>query len=131
MSPVVIPVDPEQVCTDWCHAKLPAIAPGYSVGTVVEPTVTPVRAIRFRAIGGTSEHPVIDRPRIDVRVWSDGTPRGQGEAARICRTVIAHARRDLGAAVFADPVILPDPADPTKSLALGTIQLLTRGDQLP
>lgn len=133
--PVVVPVDPEKTCTDWAYALLPSLSfttgatPAWTVGTRLEPGVTPRNAVRFRVVGGEEEQTVADRPRVDVRVWTDGSASSEGAAKQAARVVLANMRRDLRARVVIEPIPLPDPADPSKVHVLFTVELLLRGAQ--
>ena len=128
---VVVQVDPERYLTDWLFAVLPSIpqAAGYSIGTRVADNVTPVNAIRVRLVGGVNEQRVSARARLDVRVWADGSAATEGAAKTLAR--ILHGRIEAGLKVrtFANPVPLPDPADPSKVLVLFSVELLLRGIQ--
>jgi hypothetical protein len=62
-------------------------------------------------------------------VWADGQVKTAGTAMKMARTLHGMVLRDLRATTFASPVILPDPADGSKRLALFTVELLTKGTQ--
>lgn len=130
-APLITQADPEKVLTDYLAILLPTLAQtvGWSYGTLVQASVTPNNAVRVRLVGGIHEQRVADRPRIDVRVWKDGTYNTEATAKQVARILIAHMRRDLGATVALDPIPLPDPADPTRTHVLFTIELLLRGVQ--
>src|SRR5690348_18266411 len=112
--PAVEQVDVEKQLTDYLVTM---VAPdgevaeivGWSVGTVVQPSTTPVNAIRVRLIGGVDEQRVADRPRIDIRMWGDGTLKGESTAKTAARKLLARLRRDFRCTVFASPIPLPDP----------------------
>ena len=126
--PLVIPADPEKVVVDFIHDLIPTLPDlnGWTVSTVIPAGVTPVKRIAVRSIGGSDEQVVADRPRVDIRVWGDGT---EANRSRIARLLLAHLRRQFRCRVFASPVPLSDPADNTKMLTLFTVELLLRGTQ--
>lgn len=130
---IVTQVDAEKFALDYLFALLPSIpeAAGYTVGTRVEPNVTPSKAIRLRLIGGVTESRIAARPRLDVRIWADGSAATEGEAKRLARILLGHMEADLKCRTFAGPVPLPDPADASKVLVLFSVELLLRGVQSP
>lgn len=136
MRPLVVQPDPEKVLTDFLDALLPTLdetpttgpAP-WTVGTKVKPGTTPVNAVRVRMIGGAGEGSTHSRPRLDVRVWGDGTAKGESTAKTVARLLHGHITRSLRASTFASPVVLPDPADGSRTVVLFTVQLLTKGAQ--
>lgn len=132
--PAVEQVDPELLLTDWLFTlvgsgEVPALV-GWSVGTRVEPGVTPVNAVRVRLVGGVEEQRVADRPRLDLRFWGDGSAVGEATVKQVARAVFARIRRDFRSTVVMDPTPMPDPYDQTRVLVMGTVELLTRGVQL-
>lgn len=129
--PTVTQVDAEKVLTDYLFALLPSIteAAGYTVGTQVAPGGTPSKAIRVRLIGGNTEQRIGSRPRLDVRVWADGTASTEGAAKTLARILLGRIERDLKCRTFTSPIPLPDPADPAKVLVLFTVELLLKGVQ--
>lgn len=132
--PLVIPADPELVVVNFIHDELiPSLSDltGWTVSTRVPDGQTPRRHIGVRSVGGSDEQFVADRYRIDVRVWADGTVSTEVERSRVARMLLAHLRRRFRARLFASPVPLPDPVDPTKTLTLFTIELLLKGTQAP
>lgn len=128
---LVVQQDAEKYLTDYLFTLLPSIpqAAGYSVGTRVKDNVTPVNAIRVRLIGGVTEQRVSARPRLDVRVWASGDAATESAAKTLARILHGCIERDLKARTFAVPVPLPDPADPSKTLVLFSVELLTKGVQ--
>lgn len=132
--PAIVQADAEKLLTDWlyalCATSEVAEVQGWSVGTTIKPGTTPANAIRVRTIGGAEEQRVADRPRLDVRLWGDGSYLTEGDVKRAARKVLARIRRDFRATVIADPIPLPDPADPTRTHVLFTVELLTRGTQV-
>lgn len=132
--PAIEQVDAEKLLTDWLFAlvsgtEVPGVS-GWSVGTTIKPGTTPTNAIRVRVIGGVEEQRVADRPRLDVRLWGDGSYTTEGAVKRNARAVMARIRRDFRATVVLDPIALPDPADATKTHVMFTVELLTRGVQV-
>lgn len=127
----VTQVDAEKVLTDWLYAILPSIpqAAGYTVGTRVEPNVTPVKAIRVRLVGGTTGQRVTARPRLDVRIWSDGSAATEGAAKTLARILHGRMEAELKVRTFMIPTPMPDPADGSKTLIMMTVELLLRGVQ--
>lgn len=133
--PAIEQADAEKLLTDWLYAlvtagtEIPALA-GWSVGTTIKPGVTPLNAIRVRTVGGVEEQRVADRPRLDIRLWGDGSYMTEGGVKRNARALLARIRRDFRCTVALDPIALPDPADQTKTHVLFTVELLTRGTQV-
>lgn len=132
--PAIEQVDAEKLLTDWLFAlvsgtEVPGVS-GWSVGTTIKPGTTPANAIRVRLVGGVEEQRVADRPRLDVRLWSDGSYTTEGAVKRNARALMARIRRDFRATVVLDPIALPDPADSTKTHVMFTVELLTRGVQV-
>ena len=132
--PAVEQVDAEKLLTDWLFTlvsgtDVPGVS-GWSVGTTIKPGTTPANAIRVRVVGGVEEQRVADRPRVDVRLWGDGSYMTEGAVKRNARALMARIRRDFRATVFLDPIALPDPADTTKTHVMFTVELLTRGTQV-
>lgn len=129
---VVIPSDAEKLVTDAVKAvidagALPTAPSGWKRGTTVAPGVTPTWFIQVRMIGGEDEQAVATRPLVDVRVWADGTSATEGARSLAARTLLGHLRTRFPCRVFALPVPLPDPADPSKIHTLFTVQLLAKG----
>lgn len=127
--PLVVPADPEKTVVDFIHDSLIPTLPdlsGWTVSTVIPAGTTPVKRIGVRSIGGSGEQVVADRPRVDVRVWGDGT---ESSRSRVARMLLAHLQKQFRCRIFASPVPLPDPADNTKTLTLFTVELLLRGTQ--
>ena len=130
--PLVVQADPLKVMADYLATTVPTVTDptGFVFGgTDVPAGVTPTYAVRTRLVGGTAQGRTHNRPRLDVLVWADGTLKTQGAALKMARTLLGMAQRDLRTTVFASPVILPDPANSSKRLALFTIELLTKGNQ--
>lgn len=134
--PLVVQRDPEKLLTDYLAGVMatlgetPMTGPSaWTIGTRVKAGTTPVNAVRVRAVGGTGEGSTHARPRLDVRVWGDGTALGESAAKNVARLLHAHITRDLRASTFASPVVLPDPADGSRTVVLFTVQLLTKGAQ--
>jgi len=134
--PVVVPADSERLLTDLIktiidggYLPTPPTGSAWKRGTVLEPNVTPRWFVHVRMVGGEDAGPVAERPLLDVRVWTDGTPATEATRSQAARILLARIRQALPCRVFALPVPLPDPADPSKTLTLFTVQLLTRGAQ--
>ena len=132
--PAVVPADAERVVTDAVKAvidsgALPAAPNGWKRGTTVTPGVTPTWFVQVRMIGGEDEQVVASRPLVDVRVWADGTRATEGVRSLAARTLLGYLRAALPLRVFALPVPLPDPADPSKIHTLFTVQPLLKGIQ--
>lgn len=127
-GPLVTYTDAELVVVDYLRTLLPDLEPAtYKIGTKVPPGVTPTRYLQVRQSGGDDLQRVIARPRVDVRVWSDGAD--DNESMFIARTLHGRLRQQFGATTFALPVQLPDPADNTRNHVMFTIELLLRGVQ--
>ena len=133
--PLVIQADPLKVLADFLTSAVPQVTDpaGFSFkGTEIPPGVTPTYAVFCRQVGGVTQGRTHNRPTLDVLVWADGTVRTQGAALKVARTLLGMAQRSLRVSgVLASPVLLPDPADSSKRLALFTIELMTRGVQSP
>lgn len=131
--PLIEQDDAPKLLTDYLYDLIQSDAiadlAGWSVGTVVKPGETPVNAIRVRLIGGVEEQRVADRPRLDVRLWKDGSAASEGTVLNLARQVLARFRRDFRCVVVADPIPLPDPYDTARTHVLFTVELLTRGTQ--
>lgn len=131
--PAVEQIDPEKALCDWLiglvnNGELSSLV-GWTVGTVLQPGETPKNAIRFRQVGGVEDTRITDRPRIDMRVWADGSYLTEATAKQVSRVVLARLRRDFRSIVITDPIPLPDPADPSRTYVMTTVELLTRGVQ--
>lgn len=88
--------------------------------------------VRVRRVGGTEASPNHDRPVLDLLVWSDTDSRRMQIAHHLWSALRA-ADGDLveDAVLFYDGTVLgprqmPDPADPTRSVCMFTVQLLLR-----
>lgn len=130
--PLVVQADALLVASTYLAAAVPAVSDpaGFAFGgSDIKAHVTPVNKVMCRYVGGIAEGRTHARPRIDVLVWADGTVATQGKALKMARTLHGLMRRDLRTRDFASPVILPDPADSSKKLALFTLELLTKGVQ--
>ena len=136
--PAIIPADAERLMTDRVqavidaeHLPAPPAGSAWKRGTIIAPNKTPQWFVHVRMVGGEDLGPVAERPLVDVRVWTDGTPATEATRSLAARVLLARIRQALPCRVFALPVPLPDPADPSKTLTLFTVQLLTRGAQSP
>ena len=134
--PIVVQQDPEKILTDFIltvidggHLPTPPVGSAWKRGTTVAPGVTPTWFAQVRAVGGEDENRVAERPLVDVRVWADGSPATEATVKFAARVLLARIRQAFPARVFAVPVQIPDPADPSKVHVLFTVQLLTRGVQ--
>lgn len=135
---VIVPKDAEKVVTDAVKVVIdagalptPPVGSAWKRGTTVTPGVTPQWFIQVRMIGGDDEQRVATRPLVDLRVWADGTSATEATRSLAARTLLGHLQSSLRCGVFALPVPLPDPADPSKIHTLFTVQLLTKGVQSP
>lgn len=136
--PAVVPADAERILTDFTltvidggHLPTPPTGSAWKRGTTIAPNVTPKWFIQVRQIGGEDAGRVAERPLLDVRVWADGTPATEATRSLAARILLARIRQAFPCNVFALPVPLPDPVDPSKVHTLFTVQLLTRGVQSP
>ncbi|GAB3889514.1 hypothetical protein [Terrabacter terrigena] len=132
MSPIVTQADALQVMADFLSQAVPAVdePAGFTfAGSDIPSGTTPAMKVYCRHIGGVGEGRTHDRPRVDVLVWADGTVRTQATALRMARILHGRARAALRTRDVASPVLLPDPANPAKRLALFTLELLTKGVQ--
>lgn len=136
--PIVVGANVEKALTDFVKTVIdgnflptPPAGQTWKRGTTVQPGVTPVWFVQVRMIGGTDEQRVAERPLVDLRVWADGTPATEALRSQAARVLLGHIVAAFGCRVFALPVPLPDPADSSKIHTLFTVQLLTKGVQLP
>ena len=134
--PVVVPADAEKLLTDFVQTVIaggympaPPAGQSWKRGTRVSAGITPTWFVQVRLIGGTDEQTVGDRPLLDVRVWTDGTAATEATRSLAARVLLGRIRARFGCRVFAMPVPLPDPVDPSKVHTLFTVQLLNRGSQ--
>lgn len=134
--PVVVPADAEKLMTDFTlsvieagHLPAPPTGSAWKRGTTIKPATTPTWFVQVRQIGGETEGRVAERPLLDFRVWADGTPATEATRSLAARILLARIRQAFPCNVFALPVPLPDPVDPSKVHTLFTVQLLTRGVQ--
>jgi len=134
--PVVVPADAERILTDFVltvidggHLPTPPSGVTWKRGTTVKAATTPTWFIQVRMVGGEDLGPVAERPLLDVRVWTDGTSATEATRSLAARILLARIRQAFACRVFALPVPLPDPVDPSKVHTLFTVQLLTRGIQ--
>lgn len=132
MSPIVTQADALQVMADFLEEVLPTITDpaGFTfAGSDIPANTSPRMKVYCRHIGGVGQGRTHDRPRVDVLVWADGTVRTQADALHMARLLHGRARAALRTRDVASPVLLPDPADSSKRLALFTLELLTKGVQ--
>lgn len=130
--PLVIQADALKVMADYLKTAVPSVTDpaGFTfAGTDLHPNKTPVNKVMCRHLGGPDEGRTHSRPRIDVLTWADGSVNTQGTALRMARVLHGMVRRDFRTRGVASPVLLPDPADPSKRVALFTVELLTKGTQ--
>jgi hypothetical protein len=134
--PLVVSADAEKLLTDFIQTVItgdylptPPVGSAWKRGTTVAPGVTPKWFIQVRSIGGEDAGRVADRPLLDVRVWADGTAATEALRSQAARVLLARIRQRFPCNVFAAPVPLPDPVDPSKVHTLFTVRLLTRGVQ--
>jgi hypothetical protein len=134
--PVVVPADAERLLTDFVKSVIdagylpaPPAGEAWKRGTTIAPNVTPKWFIQVRMVGGEDAGRVAERPMLDVRVWTDGTSATESMRSLTARVLLARIRQAFPCNVFALPVPLPDPVDPSKVHTLFTVQLLTRGAQ--
>lgn len=102
---------------------------GIKLGTVV-PAARPF--LQVRRIGGASELPGVDQPRIDVIVYHDSDYNRMGFAMSCWALLKAAAADRAGQAVVSyvettlGPRQMPDPANPSARVAMFTVDLLVR-----
>jgi hypothetical protein len=134
--PVVVQQDPEKLILDFIrtvidggHLPTPPSGSTWKLGRRPSANTTPSWFIQARMVGGEAEGLVAERPLVDVRVWADGGVSTEADRSLAARILLARIRQAFPCRVFAAPVPLPDPADPSKIHTLFTVQLLTRGVQ--
>lgn len=133
MLPVVVTPDAELAVLDYLEPLLQASPEPYTVGVRISTTVGASRPfVHVRRIGGASEWPGIDQPRLDVVVYHD-TDQRRMDLARLCWAFLKAAASDrAGTAVVSyvstllGPRQMPDPADPDARVVLFTVDLLVR-----
>jgi hypothetical protein len=129
---VVVQADALEVIAAFLAAEVPTIddPAGFTfAGSDIPSASTPKWKVHCRHVGGVGEGRTHDRPRVDVLVWADGTVATQPVALEMSRILHGRARAALRTRDVASPVLLPDPADGSKRLALFTLELLTKGVQ--
>jgi hypothetical protein len=133
MLPVVTLPDAEIAALEFLRPLLASrpetYAAGVKVGTVV-PATRPF--VQVRRIGGSSETPGVDQPRLDVIVYHD-TDFNRMALARLCWALFKAAASDRAgqAAVsyvstLLGPRQMPDPANASARVCMFTIDLLVR-----
>jgi hypothetical protein len=127
--PLVVMKDAEQVVVNYLRSVIGTDSnlTGYTVGTKVASGMTPKMFLQVRKIGGDRFQRIAERPRLDVRVWDQAG--ADFKRMQTARRALAHLCTDLGCAVMAEPVNLPDPADPTIDHTLFTVEPVLKGDQ--
>lgn len=142
MLPVVVTPDAEVAVLDYLR---PHFAGGYGsgfygvgaygtttgvkLGTVV-PAARPF--IQVRRIGGSSEVPGLDQPRLDVIVYHDNDYNRMGLARMTWALLKAAAADRAGSAVInyvstlMGPRQMPDPANASARVAMFTVDLIVR-----
>jgi hypothetical protein len=142
MLPVVVTPDAELAVLDYLR---PQFSGGYGVGEygigafggptgvklgTVVPSTRPF--VQVRRIGGSSELPGYDQPRVDVIVYHD-TDHNRMGLAMLCWALLKAAAADrAGDAVVSyvettlGPRQMPDPANATARVAMFTCDLLVR-----
>lgn len=120
--------DAEKAVIGWLLPVLENVWPDYGID---------VRGgggkfVRVRRIGGTEADVAHDRPTVDVLVWADSDQERMrvahhlwavlraAEGDRVDDAVLYYASTVLG------PRQMPDPADPSASVCMFTVQLLLR-----
>ena len=96
-------------------------------GTTIPNGVTPAYFLQARGIGGPAEQRVAFRPRVDVRVWADGSSATLAALNDAALLVLAWLQDDLRARAVMTPARMPDPADPTRTHSMLTVELLAKG----
>ncbi len=133
MLPVVVTPDAEIATLDYLRPLLAARAEPYAAGVKVGTVVPSTRPfVQVRRIGGSSEVPGVDQPRLDVIVYHD-TDFNRMALARLCWGLLKAAAADrAGTAVVSyvstllGPRQMPDPANASARVAMFTVDLLVR-----
>lgn len=133
MLPVVVTPDAELAVLDYLRPLLAARAEPYAAGVKVQTVVSSTRPlIQPSRIGGASELPGVDQPRLDLVVYHD-TDFNRMALATLAWSLLKAAASDrAGSAVVSyvstlmGPRKMPDPADSTKRVAMFTVDLLVR-----
>lgn len=125
---VVVPVDPREVTLNWLRPLLSTILPGWTAGARIAAGVTPSRFILVKMLGGPQDSPISDRVTLALQFWGDNGVTDDHDRTRAARIVSAHAQRGINARRASNPVPLPDPTDPARSITQVTITALLRGE---
>lgn len=130
--PVVVPADADKVVVDYLYDLMPKLADtkGWKVGTRISAGQNPTNFVQVKTIGGGDEQIVASRPRVDIRVWADGTINTEGQRKRVARMLLACLQKRFRCKVFAAPIDVPDPANDSREITLFTVELILRGTQL-
>jgi hypothetical protein len=130
MQPVVALPDAEMVVLDYLRPRMASTSwPTAKLGTVV-PATRPF--VQVRRVGGSSELPGVDAPRLDLVVYHD-TDHNRMALALACWTLLKAAASDRTnsgvityTATTLGPRQMPDPTDSTKRVVMFTVDVLTR-----
>lgn len=139
MDPVVKMNDAEAAVVAFLDAQLAARPEPYAASVVVStrtPNPVPARYVRVRRVGGVTGSVVLDRPRIDCLVWAADDAERIDLAQLVHALLLAIAGDTAGGVLlysatdFLAPIQVPDPIDPTRTVAMLTVELAVRGTQV-
>jgi len=133
MLPVVVTPDAEQAAIDYLRPALAARSEPYVIGVKVGTVVGTSRPfVHIRRIGGASDLPGFDQPRLDVVVYHTNDAN-RIDLAKLCWAIFKAAASDhAGTAVVSyvsttlGPRVMPDPANPSERVGFLTVDLLIR-----
>ncbi|MEU0675478.1 hypothetical protein ABZ330_21805 [Streptomyces sp. NPDC006172] len=131
-APPVLMPDAVAVVADYLRTRLAGRGITVPVGSRV-PSPRPARFVRIERIGGPSDSPVTDRPRLDVHCW--GADEGNAhDLMQVCRALLGAARGRHGETTLARPATggpqwLPDPQSGQARYAF-TLDITMRGHAL-
>ena len=135
MLPVVVTPDAEIATRAYLLPLLTSSAEPYAAGVKVQTLVSTARPlVHIRRIGGSSEIPGVDQPRLDVTVYHDNDANRMS-LALLCWAYLKAAASDragtTGAVVsyvstLLGPRPMPAPDDPSSRVVMFTVDLLVR-----
>ncbi len=129
MRPTIVLPDAEVVAVEYLRPRLAEAWPTAEVGTLV-PAHRPF--VQLRRVGGSTEVPGADAPRIDVIAFAE-RDFDRMSLARTCWALLRSAAGDLAGgaqvnylATLMGPQQMPDPADSARRVVMLTVDLMVR-----
>lgn len=136
--PIVVAPDAELVAVSGLRSMLATRSEPYAVGVKVG-TIRPPGSndpfIQIRRVGGASNDVVINRPRIDARIWHDSGKERTDLGRLVHALLLAMHGTYEGVAVwggtdFMGATPFPDPDAPDTELVMCTVELHMRGSEI-